>query len=182
MTLSSAEFDPKDPVNSFVSVWQRVMLEPRAFFEGLPVTGGLQPPLTFAAICLAIGAFGFMIFGGGLGGFLGLLVIGLIRLFVGSAVVAFIAQQLFDGRGDYEATFRGLAYSIAPVVVIGIPVIKYLAALYATYLVIVAVAKAHSFDTVRAVLTILATAVVVLVLVHAFGLGRWVHRVNPLWR
>ena len=63
MSLSSAEFDPKDPVNSFASVWQRVMLEPRAFFEGLPATGGLQPPLAFAAICLAIGAFGFMIFG-----------------------------------------------------------------------------------------------------------------------
>ena len=60
MSLSSAEFDPKDPVNSFASVWQRVMLEPRAFFEGLPATGGLQPPLAFAAICLAIGAFGFL--------------------------------------------------------------------------------------------------------------------------
>jgi hypothetical protein len=182
MSLSSAEFDPKDPVNSFACVWQRVMLEPRAFFEGLPATGGLQPPLAFAAICLAIGAFGFMIFGGGLGGFLALLLIGLARLFVGSAIVALIAQQLFDGRGDYEATFRVLAYSIAPVVVIGIPVVKYFAALYAAYLIILGVAKAHSFDTVRAVLTLLATAAVALVLVYALGLGRWVHRVNPLLR
>jgi hypothetical protein len=182
MTLSSTEFDPKDPVNSFASIWQRVMFEPRAFFEGLPATGGLQAPLAFAAICLAIGAFGFMIFGGGLTGFLGLLLIGLARLFIGSAIVALVAQQLFEGRGDYEATFRALAYSIAPVVVIGIPVLKYLAALYAIYLVILGIAKAHSFDTVRAVLTILATAVVGLVLVYALGLGRWVHRINPLFR
>ena len=71
---------------------------------------------------------------------------------------------------------------IAPVVVIGIPVVKYLAALYAAYLIILGVAKAHAFDTVRAVLTLVATAVVTLVLVYALGLGRWVHRVNPLLR
>jgi len=182
MNDTPAQYDTKDPINSFASVWRRVMLEPRPFFEGLPATGGLQPPLAFAAICLAIGAFGFMIFGGGLRGFVGLFVLGLVRLFIGSAIVALIAQQLFEGRGDYEATFRALAYSIAPVVVLGVPIVKYFAALYGLYLAIIAVAKAHSFDTVRAVLTIIGTAVVGLAVGRALHLGHWLHRVNPLLR
>jgi hypothetical protein len=181
MSTASPEFDLKDPVASFGTVWKRVVLEPRAFFESLP-PAGLQPPLAFAAICLGIGAVEFLIFGGGIHGFIGLVAIGLLRLFVGTAIVALVAQQLFEGRGDYEATFRAVAYSMAVVVGIGIPVVKYFAALYGAYLVIVGVAKAQSFDTVRAVLTLLASAFAGLVIVYALGLGHWVGRVNPLFR
>jgi len=182
MPTASAEFDLKDPVGSFVSVWQRVLLEPRGFFDGLPAAGGLQPPLVFAAICLTIGGFGFMILGGGITGFIGVLLMGMARLFVGSAIVALIAQQLFDGRGDYEATFRALCYSTAVAVVIGIPVVKYFAALYGIYLVILGLARAHSFDTVRALLTALASVFVGMVIAYALSLGGWMHRVNPLFR
>lgn len=181
MTTVSAEFDPKDPIASFVASWRRVLLEPRAFFEGLPA-GGLEPPLLFALICLVIGGFGFMIFGGGIEGFLGFLLIGTLRLFVGAAIVSLIAQRLFDGHGDYEATFRVLCYSTAVAVVIGIPVIKHFAALYGIYLVILGLARAHSFDTVRAMLTALSSVFVGMVIVHALCLGGWMHRVNPLLR
>jgi hypothetical protein len=182
MATAAAEFEPKDPIASFGVTWKRVMLEPRAFFEALPAAGGLQPPLVFAAICLTIGGIEFMLFGGGVRGLFGLLVIGLLRLFVGTAIVALVAQQLFEGRGDYEATFRAIAYSTAVVVLIGLPVFKYFAALYGAYLVIVGVAKAQSFDTVRALLTVLASAFAGLVIVYALGLGQWVCRVNPLFR
>jgi hypothetical protein len=179
MTTASAEFDPKDPIASFVANWQRVLLEPRAFFEGLP-EGGLEPPLLFALICLAIGGFGFMLFGGGIKGFLGVLLIGMLRLFAGAVIVSLIAQKLFDGRGDYEATFRVLSYSTAVAVVIGIPVIKYFAALYGFYLVILGLARAHSFDTVRAMLAVLSSVFVGMVIIHALCLGGWMHRHNPL--
>jgi hypothetical protein len=182
MTTASPEFDPNDPVASFGATWKRVILEPRAFFESLPPAGGLQPPLAFAAICLAIGSIGFMVFGGGIGGLLGLFVIGLLRLFVGSAIVALVAQQLFEGRGDYEATFRAVAYSTAIAVGVGIPVVKYFAALYGAYLAIIGIAKAQSFDTVRGLATVIASAFAGLVVVYALGLGHWVGRVNPLLR
>jgi hypothetical protein len=158
------------------------MLEPRAFFDALPPAGGLQPPLVFAALCLAIGGIEFMLFGGGIRGLVGLLAIGLLRLFVGTAIVALVAQQLFEGRGDYEATFRAVAYSMAVVVLIGLPIVKYFAALYGAYLVIVGIARAQSFDTVRAVLTLLASAFAGMMIVYALGLGPWVCRVNPLLR
>src|SRR5262249_43169432 len=122
------------------------------------------------------------IFLGGLKGFFFVLVTGLVRLFVGSAIMALLAQQLFDGRGDYEATFRVLAYSTAPLVLIGVPVGKYFAALYAAYMMIIGVCKAHSFGGVRSVLTVLASVLVAGVLAYALGLGHLAHRANPLFR
>ena len=169
MTTASPEFDPNDPVASFGAMWKRVVLEPRAFFESLPPAGG---PSTSAGIRgdlpgdrrLRIHDFRRRN-----SGVLGLFVIGLLRLFVGSAIVALVAQQLFDGRGDYEATFRAVAYSTAVAVGIGIPVVKYFAALYGAYLAIIGIAKAQSFDTVRALLTVLASAFAGLVIVYALG-------------
>jgi len=182
MTTPSAEFDPQDPVASFPSVWQRVMLEPQAFFEALPTSGGLQPPLIFAGICLTIGGLGFLVFGGGIKGLVLLVMLGIFRLFVGSAIVAFIAQRIFDGHGDYEATFRALAYTSAVAVFIGLPVIKYFAALYGAYVAILALGRAHGFDNTRAFLTLVATAAVGFVLIHALGLWGMARRANPLFR
>ena len=182
MTTATLEFDPQDPVTSYPATWQRAVLEPRSFFEGLPTSGGLQPALLFTAISLTIGGLGFLLFGGGVKGLLGLVILGLVRLFVGSAIVAFIAQQIFEGKGDYEATFRALGYSSAIVVFIGIPVIKYFAAIYGAYLAIIAIGRAHTFDNTRAFLTLLATGVVGLVIVYALGLWGLTQRVNPLFR
>jgi hypothetical protein len=146
----------------------------------LPVAGGLQAPLVFAVLCLAIGGFGYMIFGGGVRGWIGILLIGLMRLVIGAAIVTLIAQQLFEGRGDYEATFRVLGYSTAVAVFIGIPFVKYFAALYGAYLVIVGLAKAHAFDMARAMLTAVASVATGFVILYALHLGSWMYRVNPL--
>ena len=135
MTTASAEFDPKDPLASFVATWRRVLLEPRAFFEGLPA-GGLEPPLLFALICLAIGGFGFMIFGGRHQGISGL---------AADRHPAPLRRRGDRFAGSHSSSSTGTAttrrrfvarYSTAVAVVIGIPVIKYFAALYGIYLVI----------------------------------------------
>ena len=169
-----------DPPSGFIDTWQRIVTEPRAFFESLSPEGGLQAPLTFAAICLAVGALEFLIFGGGLGGFFGFLILGIVRLFVGSAIVLVVAQNLFDGRGDYEATFRALAYATAPAVLMGIPVIMYFAGLYAAYLAILAIGRSQQVELVKAFATALASAIVGFVVTHAFGLWGLAFRANPL--
>ena len=181
MTTPTEEFNPQDPIGSFTGTWQRIVLEPRSFFDQLPAAGGLEPPLAFAAISLGIGGLGFILFGGGIRGLFAVLLIGIIRLFVGSAIATWIAQHLFEGKGDYEATFRVLCYSTATAVAIGLPVIKYFAALYGAYLVILGLSKAHSFDTVRALLTGVVSATVGFVIVHALHLGAF-HCLNPLLR
>ena len=166
---------------SFGATLRRILLEPRSFFESLPLEGGLQAPATFAAICLAIGGLEFMIFGGGLKGAIGLVALGLARLFLGAAIITLVAENLFEGRGDYEATFRVLAYATAIAVVIGIPVVNVFAAIYGAYLVIVGLEHAHRFDATRAVLTVILTAAIGAAVVYAFGLWPLARRVNPLF-
>ncbi|MGH7822235.1 MAG: YIP1 family protein [Candidatus Binatia bacterium] len=178
--MAAEEFKLDDAVGSYVEVWKRVVLEPRAFFGALPAAGGLQPPLAFAAISLFVGGVGVLLFGGGLKGLVALVVLGLIRLFVGAAIVTLIAQSLFQGQGDYESTFRALGYATAIAVLIGVPFVQYFAALYGAFLLIVAIERAHSFDAVRASLTLLATAVTGFVIAHALGLWPTLARLSPL--
>lgn len=169
-----------DPPSGFTDTWQRIVTDPRRFFESLSLEGGLQGPLGFAAICIAVGAVEFLIFGGGFRGFFGFLILGLARLFVGSAVILVVAQNLFDGRGDYEATFRAIAYAAAPAVLMGVPVVMYFAALYGAYLAILAIGRAQQIDPPRAFATALSSAIVGVVVTHAFGLWGVVLRSNPL--
>lgn len=178
--MSRGEYDVDDPVSSFVDVWKRVILEPRAFFTELPREGGLKAPLAFAAASLLVGGIGVLIFGGGLKGLVALVVLGTLRLFVAAAIVQLVAQNLFDGKGDYEASFRALAYPTAAATLIGLPIVKYGAALYGFFLTIVALERAHGFDAVRATLTLIATGVTGIVVIYALGLWPALARLNPL--
>lgn len=178
--MAAEEFNPNDPLGSFGDTWKRVILEPQAFFDALPPAGGIQPPLIFAAASLFIGGVGVLLFGGGLKGLFGLLVLGLIRLFVGAAIIVLVAQNLFDGRGDYEATFRALGYSSAVAVGFGLPFVKYFAGLYGAYLVILGLARAHSLDNVRAVLILHLAMVVALVTFYALDLLPTLQAMSPL--
>ncbi len=180
--MAGDPLDFGDPVGSFVPTWRRILLDPRAFFESMPLQGGLQAPATFAAICLAIGGVEFLVFGGGLKGALGLVILGLLRLFFGAAIVTLVAENLFEGKGDYEATFRVLAYSTAIAVFIALPIVKFVAAIYGAFLVVVGLEVAHRFDATRATLTLIATAAILAALTYGFGLWGVAQRVNPLFQ
>lgn len=179
---SPSEWSPQDPIGSYAATWQRVMADPRVFFEELSPGSPLPPALVFALVSFAIGGIGFMLFGGGIKGFLGLIALGALRVIVGSAIAAWIAQQVFEGRGDYESTFRVLAYSSAVAVFVGLPVVKYFAAIYGAYLLIIGLAKAQAFDTVRSLLTVMLSVAVGLVALYALNLGGCMVEVNPLLR
>src|SRR5215204_5081654 len=56
-TTSGGDYDLSDPVGSFVDVVRRVVLQPTAFFAGLPrqgSQGSLLSPLVFALICIEV--------------------------------------------------------------------------------------------------------------------------------
>jgi hypothetical protein len=165
------EFQTEDFPRSFGNVWRRVMTEPRTFFQEMPVTGGLRNPLLFVLICLAISALGFLIFGPRHFA-IRFIILGLVRAFVASAIVMVIARQVFAGVGDYEATFRAVAYSSAPLALLWLPWIGPLVILYTLFLTIVGVERVHGFDAVKAVLTLLLTAVTAVALSWVIG-GPW---------
>jgi len=164
--------------DSFSGVWKRVTTEPRRFFEEMPVTGGLQAPLLFLVICLAnrggrvpadrARGFAFWI-----------IVLGLVRAFVGAFVLMVIARQIFHGTGDYEATFRALAYASAPVVLLWIPLIHPLVVLYLLFLIIIGLERVQGFDATKAVLTMLLAVVTVGAIMWTLGLGHMVLPPGP---
>ncbi len=155
---------------SFTGVWKRVITEPRRFFEEMPPSGGLQSPLLFLLVCLAISAIGFLIIGPrGLA--LWIIVLGVARAFLGALILMVIAQQIFRGTGDYEATFRAVAYGSAPVALLWIPLVRPLVVLYLLFLVILGLERVQNLDAGKAVLTILLGVVVLGTIVWTLGLG-----------
>jgi hypothetical protein len=156
--------------DSFTGVWKRVTTEPRRFFEEMPVTGGLQNPLLFLVVCLAITAVGFLIFGPrGLA--LWIILMGLVRAFVGAFILMVIARQVFRGTGDYEATFRALAYSSAPIALLWLPLIRPLVMLYTLFLIIIGLERVHAFDATKSVLTMLLAVITVGAIAFTLGWG-----------
>jgi hypothetical protein len=167
--MDPAEFDRRDFIYSFGQVWKKIVTDPQGFFLAMPLTGGLGNPLGFAVLCLLIAGVGFLASDGGLRLAVTLVLWGVVRLFLGAALLLLVARQLFEGRGDFEATFRACAYAAAPVVLLWVPVVKYLAVLYSAYLLIVGLQRAQGFDSVKAVLTVLLVIVAGVVLSFPFG-------------
>ncbi len=167
---------------SFPGVWRRVMSEPRRFFEDMPLTGGLQSPLIFLLISLAISAVGFLLIGPR-ALVLWVPLVGIVRAFVGALVLMVVAQQAFHGGGDYEGTFRAVAYGSAPVALIWLPIIRPLVVLYALFLIVIGLERAHAFDATKAVLTVLLGAIVLIAVMWTLGWGHWGHTcLRPIMR
>ena len=53
-TAGEGDYNLSDPINSFVDVARRVVLQPVGFFAGLPRDRNFVSPLLFALICIEI--------------------------------------------------------------------------------------------------------------------------------
>ena len=164
------EFRTEQSAESFIGVWKRVITDPRGFFRDMPIRGGIQAPLRFLVGCLVLAGLGFLVVGPrGFG--LSLVFWGTVRSFLYAAVFMAIARQIFSGTGDYEASYRVVAYATAPMALLWVPLLGGLTALYAIFLVVVGLERVHGFDAVKAVLTVLLASIVVLAVGWAFGLN-----------
>jgi hypothetical protein len=177
------DYDLSNPINSFVEVVQRLVVEPVAFFAGLPRRGSFVNPLVFALICYEISAIlgGLLGLAGGepsrglvpflvsiivapIGGAIGLVILsGLLHLLVRLIVGA-------DNSG-FGATFRVAAYAAAVNLVGWIPLIGSLVALlYGIYLSTLGIRETHETTTGKAALVVLVPvdAILLLALVGLF--------------
>jgi hypothetical protein len=151
--MSTSEFEGRAALDTFPATWRRVITEPHLFFADMPETGGLAQPATFLAICAAINGAGHMILGWGVHGLLWVFAWQLIGAFASAVVFVLIAQHLFHGRAGFEATFRVVAYAVAPTVFAWLP-FGAVSVLWAAYLTVIGLERVHAFDTTRAVLTV----------------------------
>ncbi len=186
-TRPGGDYDLSDPVESFVDVVRRVVVQPAAFFAGLPRQGSLLNPLAFALICTEISVLlvGLLTFVGVPGGalwlfgaegdqglleFLGGLVVTPIAATVGIFLTALVTHLLVvlvvgSGHSGFRATFRIVSYSSVTALVGWIPFIGWIFSLYRLYLATVGIREMHGTTTGRALLVVLLPAILILLLV-----------------
>jgi hypothetical protein len=178
---SQREFDPSDPLSSFVDVLRRVVLHPVVFFAGIPRREGLRNPIIFVVICIVIGAVLNALVGltgvqsrfqgsGGLleplglssqsfAGFVASIVILVLSGIIGVLIVAGLYQlavrvAVGSENSGFRATFRVLAYAAVVNLVSWIPILGLLVGLYGLYLQIVGLREVHETTTGRAILVL----------------------------
>ena len=165
--MATTESEPRAGIEAFPALWQRVVTAPHAFFADMPPTGGLRDPALFLAICAGINAVGHLLFAAGVFGMVGSFLVQMIAAFVLAAILVLVAQNLFEGRGGYEATFRVVAYAWAPLVVAWLPGVGSLALVYAAYLMLRGLERVQAQDTMRAALTLVISLAILWILARA---------------
>src|SRR5215212_9557708 len=172
---AATEFTYQDPVQSFVSTVQNVVLRPADFFRGILRQGDFINPLIFAIICYEVsailgGIIGLAFRSQGFGGFIGGIILApigtAIVLFIGAGILHLLVMVIVGSRNSgYEATFRVGAYAAVTSLVSWIPFIGWILSLYGIYLAIVGIREVHGTTTGKAALVVLIPAAVVLLLV-----------------
>jgi len=175
------EFSWDRPLQSYLATWRGVVASPREFFAVDRSGQGLQAPIGFLLVTLAIGGVGLAVFGWGFVALPRFLIGGFLRVVLGAVVFWLVASQVLGGKGDYESTLRVLAYASAVSVLIFLPGIRLLAGLYGLFLVIVGLESAHRFDPSRAVLTVALSLFSIFVVVHALRLDHVLRPMHPAW-
>ena len=186
-TTSGGDYNLSDPVDSFVDIVRRVVLQPASFFASLPRQGSFLGPLVFALICIEISAFlvGLLTFidvpGGitslfgarGDQGFLALVgglviapIVGTVGIFL-TALVTHLLVVLVVGAGHagFGATFRIVSYSSVTSLLGWIPFIGWIFSLFRLFLATVGIREMHGTTTGRALLVVLLPFILILILV-----------------
>jgi hypothetical protein len=185
---SGADYDLSNPVESFADVVRRVVLQPVAFFAGLPRRGSFLNPLIFALICTEVSAilggilrlagvgegfvagYGFQVpENQDIGEFIGSVILAPIGGVIGVFVVAGIGHLLVrlvvgTTNSGFGATFRVASYTSVTSLVTWIPLIGGLLGLYGIYLAVVGIREMQGTTTGKAVVVVLFPVILIVVL------------------
>lgn len=187
------EFNLQDPVNSFISTVRALVLDPVAFFRGIPRQGSVVNPLLFVVVCALVsgilsGIMGFLVslssrsqdFGGALANLIGGIILApigaLIALFIASGVFHLFVLLLVRPRNaGFEATLRVVSYSSVTRLISWIPIIGWIVGfVWGIVLWIFGIREVHATTTGKAALVVLIPVVVLLILgllLIAIGIG-----------
>jgi hypothetical protein len=146
---------------------KRVLFKPKAFFESMPRSGGLQEPTIFLAVSAGINA----VFTG-MGSFnIGLVLLIFAVTVIGaflSAVIANAMASAWGGKGDFESTFRVMAYSEAALALGWLPVIGMFAMVYVCVLNFFGLRNVHKLEGWKTGLIVVLSGIIAM---FAFALG-----------
>ena len=188
-SASGGEFELSNPVNSFLDVVRRIVLQPVRFFAGLPRSGALLNPLLFALICIVISAIlsAILVLVGvqanpgfnpnpqnalpstfapssAIASIIFAPIGGAIGLFVVAAIQQLLVRLIVGANNSgLGSTFRVASYTQVTSLINWIPIVGPLLALYGLYLSIVGIREMHNTTTGKAALVIIPFAVVLVV-------------------
>ncbi len=191
---TDSEFDLSDPVGSFVRTVREIVLNPIAFFRGLPRQGGFVNPLLFAVVCSAIaavlgGLLGIILAAVGLsaqtvgasivGLFTGMILLPIVAVagsFIGAGIYHLLVLLLVKPNAGFEGTYRVAAYSfvvqlvswLSPIPLLGI-LISLVVGLFAIVLNVLGIREIHATTTGRAALVVLIPVAVLFLLALLLG-------------
>ncbi len=174
------------PVEKFIATARALVTDPNGFFPRLRLTGGLQNPMIYLVIGLAIsglasavysfftprsfmGSYGAMS-GGGLGMVIAYPLFGLVGSFIGGGLFHLVLSLLGGVKQPFEATYRVVAYVMGTTSLFALVPIcgGFIGAIYGLYLYVIGLANVHECDTGKAAIAVLTPAVVCCVAVFLF--------------
>ncbi|HYA01809.1 MAG TPA: YIP1 family protein [Syntrophobacteria bacterium] len=156
-------------VGGFLGTARAVLVDPKAFFQAMPVEGGVSQPYIFYLLCTSV--FLAATLGLSLAGPAGLapqilIAAGLIPIlpFVDAALLHLFMVKFVDGTGSYESTFRVVCYASAVNLVTWVPLVGLVGQFYEIYLAARGASIVHRAGMGRTLLAVVATALVFLTL------------------
>lgn len=166
-SLQRNEFDPQDPLSSYMNTWKKVMVDPRSFFSAMPLAGGYANPLLFLAINGAVsGLLGGLVSQQTFAGIIFVPAAAAIGSFIGAAILHLFALVFASPvSGGYEASWRVVAYSSAIMLISWIPFVGALVALYSVYIQIMGIEQVHATSTGRAIAIVLSPLILAILLI-----------------
>jgi hypothetical protein len=161
-------------VRGFLGTAKTVLLNPRTFFQAMPVDGGLLGPYFFFLLCTVLfflvslamvwaaqGSLDMRLFPG--------LLLALGMPFVTATLLHVFLAKLFGTGGSYEASFRVVCYASAVNLVAWIPIVGLISPFYEIYLSTLGLSLVHRTTMGRALSSVICTALTILLVVIMAG-------------
>jgi hypothetical protein len=157
-------------VNAYFQTASKCLLQPTAFFSGLPVDGGYWNPILFGTFSPVVGFTIFSLFrmllSGHFVGLIGLFIVvsisfGFLLIFIPIVMAIWAGMVhgtlclLGGGNVSFQTTFRVIAYSSVPQVFNGIPVVGNLVSLWTLVLTVIGLRETHNVTTGKSVAAVL---------------------------
>ena len=167
------EFNTDNALDTFKDILNALVRRPASFFRHMPVDGGYLNPTLFLLLCTVICGFLSTILHTSLWPLVRVPVLGVLSVYMTSAILYLISSRLFGGKGSFEATFRTAAYSGMVFLVMWISVLDVFAFFCGLFLLVLGTERVHGMGRSASIAAVVMSAAASLVLLLIFGFWRW---------
>ncbi len=160
------DLDPEHVFISFFRVMNDLLMRPKAFFEGMPASGGYRSPVLFLLLCSIVFTVGSSTYLAGRTWLLALIFFAnSMAMPFFTAFVLHIVVGMFFGRRSYETMFRIGAYASITQLAAWIPFFGYLTEPWRFFLIGAGLVKACGLKWRHALVSVVITFVVMLLFI-----------------